>query len=89
MALRILSSPGTSEALLNDLRSSIENAIEGAKVEVIGTGAGHFEICVISESFAGKSRVMQQRLVYSAITHLMQGDTAPVHAIDRLQTLVP
>ena len=89
MALRILSSPGTSEALLNDLRSSIENAIEGAKVEVIGTGAGHFEICVISENFAGKSRVMQQRLVYSAITHLMQGDTAPVHAIDRLQTLVP
>ncbi len=89
MALRILSSPGTPEALLNDLRSSIENAIEGAKVEVTGTGAGHFEICVVSERFAGKSRLVQQRLVYAAITHLMQGDTAPVHAIDRLQTLVP
>jgi acid stress-induced BolA-like protein IbaG/YrbA len=89
MALRILSAPGTSEALLNDLRSSIENAIEGAKVDVSGTGAGHFEICVMSKVFAGKSRLKQQQLVYSAIAHLMKGDTAPVHAIDRLQTLVP
>ena len=27
-----------------------------------------------------------QRLVYSAITHLMKGDMAPVHAIDSLKT---
>jgi len=30
-----------------------------------------------------------QRMVYGAIAHLMKGDLAPVHAVDRLQTRVP
>jgi hypothetical protein len=30
-----------------------------------------------------------QRLVYSAIAHLMKGDLAPVHAVDKLKTRVP
>jgi len=33
--------------------------------------------------------LQQQQLVYGAISHLMTGDAAPVHAIDRLLTLVP
>jgi hypothetical protein len=33
--------------------------------------------------------VRQQQLVYGAIAHLMKGDAAPVHAIDRLQTELP
>jgi hypothetical protein len=30
-----------------------------------------------------------QRLVYAAITHLMKGDMAPVHAVDSLRTKTP
>jgi stress-induced morphogen len=33
--------------------------------------------------------VQQHQLVYRAITPLMTGDAAPVHAIDRLQTKAP
>lgn len=87
MALRILSEP--SDQTARELRESIERALPGARVEVQAGGAGHFALHVVSEAFAGKTRVAQQQLVYAAIAHLMQGETAPVHAIDRLQTELP
>ena len=31
----------------------------------------------------------KQRMVYSALTDLMSGMNAPVHAIDNLETLIP
>jgi stress-induced morphogen len=55
---------------------------------VRGSG-GHFEIRVVSASFAGKNTLAKQRLVFSAIAHLMKGDGAPVHAIDKLETVAP
>jgi acid stress-induced BolA-like protein IbaG/YrbA len=70
------------------IRESIEKAIPDAVVDVSGAG-GHFTIQVVSTVFEGKNRVQSQRLVYSAIAHLMKGDTAPVHAVDKLTTLVP
>jgi stress-induced morphogen len=75
--------------MVRQLQESIAGAIDGAQVEVLATSPGHFAIRVTSERFAGQSRVVQQQSVYSAIAHLMQGDEAPVHAIDRLQTLAP
>lgn len=86
MALRILSSPSEPGEIADDLRRSIEGALPGAEVAVAPLSPGHFEIRVRSEAFAGKSRLQQQQLVYAAIAPLMQGDAAPVHAIDRLQT---
>jgi acid stress-induced BolA-like protein IbaG/YrbA len=56
---------------------------------IVQGGGGHFTIEVTSKIFAGKNRVESQRLVYSAITHLMRGDMAPVHAVDSLRTNVP
>ena len=70
------------------LRTSIESAIPEAAVEIRG-GGGHFEIKVVSGVFEGKSRLQKQRLVYSAIDHLIRGENAPVHAVDRLETLIP
>ena len=70
------------------IKESIENAMPDAAVEVDGAG-GHFTIQVTSTEFAGKNRVQSQRLVYSAIAHLMKGDAAPVHAVDKLTTLEP
>jgi len=89
MPLQILSSPGTPDRVVGDLRTSIERAIPGSRVEVHAASPGHFEIRVVSETFEGQSRVKQQQAVYAAIAHLMKGDVAPVHAIDRLLTDTP
>jgi len=70
------------------IRDAILAKIPGADVQVSG-GGGHYTIDVVSSEFAGKSMVAQQRLVYGAIAHLMSGDMAPVHAVDKLRTIVP
>jgi len=89
MPLQILSSPSSPEHVVTDLHRAIAEALPGAEVAVQAAGAGHFEIKVVSETFAGRSRVAQQQAVYGAIAHLLKGDDAPVHAIDKLETLVP
>ena len=87
MTLQILSTPSDQTEKL--LKEAIEQAIAGAEVEVAAAGAGHFEVRVKAAEFAGQSRVAQQRTVYAAISHLMKGETAPVHAIDKMEILVP
>lgn len=90
MALRILSSPPPEpEAIAERLRAAIEAALPGASASATPRGAGHFELEVVSEAFAGLSRVKQQQLVYAAIEPLLRGDDAPVHAIDRMVTRTP
>ena len=87
MTLQILNTPGDQAEKL--LKKAIEAAIPGSTVEVTAGGAGHFELRVEAEAFAGQSRVAQQRLVYAAIAHLMSGETAPVHAIDKMEIRTP
>ena len=70
------------------VKTAIEQAIEGSTARVSG-GGGHFEIEVVAGQFAGKRILEQQRLVYSAIAHLMAGDAAPVHAVDRMVCKTP
>lgn len=70
------------------VKETIESAIPGAVAEVIQKGH-HFEITVTSSAFQGKSLLDKQRLVYSAITPYMSGNNAPIHAVDRLKTLLP
>ena len=75
-------------SVIDAIRTAIESTVEGSKAEVQG-GGGHFQIVVTAAAFAGKSTLERHRLVYSAIAHLMQGDTAPVHAVDSLTTKTP
>lgn len=70
------------------IREAIASKIDDAVVDVSG-GGGHYVISVVSRVFEGKNMVESQRLVYGAITHLMAGDAAPVHAVDRLTTRTP
>jgi len=74
--------------IVQQMRAAIEAALPGAAVEVALNSPGHYQIRVVSKAFAGASRLRQQQMVYAAITDLMKGDGAPVHAIDRLETLV-
>jgi acid stress-induced BolA-like protein IbaG/YrbA len=68
------------------IESAIQEKLPDAKVVVTPGSGGHFTIDVVSPAFAGKSMLESQRLVYGAIAHLMKGDGAPVHAVDKLTT---
>ncbi len=85
MALQIINAGPDPEEIAGKIREAIAIAIDGARIEVEARGPGHFEVSVVSEIFEGKSQVQQHQLVYGAITELMSGPQAPVHAIDRLQ----
>lgn len=73
----------------NAIKSAILDKIPDASVVVDTGSGGHFTIQVVSSAFSGKNMVEAQRLVYGAIAHLMKGDGAPVHAIDKLTTKTP
>jgi acid stress-induced BolA-like protein IbaG/YrbA len=90
VALKILSAPPPEPtALLDALKSAVRAALPDAVVEATAGSPGHFSLSVVSAAFAGLPRVRQQQQVYAAIAHLMAGDAAPVHAIDRLITKTP
>ncbi len=42
------------------------------------SGAGHFNVTVVSEIFAGQSPIQRHRLVYSALEDLMKSE---IHAV--------
>ena len=83
-----LQSSAPAEEGFGKIRDSVRAAIPDAEVEVSGGGT-HYEIRVTSGSFDGKNSLARQRMVYAAIAHLMRGEGAPIHAIDRLETSVP
>jgi acid stress-induced BolA-like protein IbaG/YrbA len=70
------------------IRDGIVAKVPDAKVEVSG-GGGHYTIAVVSTVFEGKSMLDSQRLVLSAIKHLINGASPPVHAVDSLTTRTP
>jgi acid stress-induced BolA-like protein IbaG/YrbA len=70
------------------LKSAIQEKIPDGQISVEGGAGGHFTISVVSPVFTGKSMLDSQRLVLGAIAHLMKGDGAPVHAIDKLTTKI-
>lgn len=75
--------------ILASIRQAIVDKIPDAAVDVQPGSGGHYSISVVSPVFAGKGMLESQRLVYGAIAHLMKGDGAPVHAIDKLSTKAP
>ena len=77
-----------SAELCEQIKQAVQTALPDSEVAVTG-GGGHFSLEVISSAFEGKGLLAKQRLVYSALTELMAGEHAPVHAIDSLKTLVP
>jgi len=89
MALQILNAGPAPEEIATKLREAVEARLPGAQVEITAAGPGHYEIRVVSELFRDKSRVQQQQLVYGAITPLMSGKDAPVHAVDKMECVAP
>lgn len=75
-----------AQSIAELLRQAILTKLPESEVEVTIGSPGHYALAVTSAEFAGKSTLARQRLVYAAITQLMAGDSAPVHAIDKLVT---
>jgi acid stress-induced BolA-like protein IbaG/YrbA len=79
-----------------DFVGSVEDAITAAvkqqipdAVVAVAGGGGHYRIDVVSTVFGGKSMLENQRLVLSAIKHLINGASPPVHAVDALTARTP
>ena len=89
MALQIINAGPPPEEIAERVRAAIAGAMPEATIDVRPQGPGHFEITVTDAVFEGLSRVKQQQRVYAAITDLMAGPNPPVHAVDRLECLVP
>ena len=68
-----------------DVKARIEAKIPGARVDVESPDNVHFTARVVSDSFAGLSRIEQHRLVYSAFEGELGGD---IHAL-QLKTETP
>ena len=72
----------------DQIKQAIESPIPDSTADVGGAGR-HFEIQVVAPVFKGKRTLEKQRIVYAALSELMSGSNAPVHAIARLDTIVP
>jgi acid stress-induced BolA-like protein IbaG/YrbA len=89
MALQILNAGPPPEDVAEQIRAAIAAKLPKSAIDVRPQGPGHFEITVTDVAFDGLNRVKQQQLVYGAITELMAGQNPAVHAVDRLECLVP
>ena len=68
-----------------DVKARIEAKIPGARADVESPDNVHFTARVVSDAFAGLSRIEQHRLVYAAFEGELGGD---VHAL-QLKTETP
>jgi len=66
------------------IKQWIESGMPGSRVEIDGDGR-HFQALVLSEDFAGKTRIQRHQMVYDALGERMK---AEIHALS-LRTLTP
>ena len=68
-----------TQLLIKD-QSHLHAGHEGAK-----DGRGHFDVTIVSESFAGQNRIQRHRMVYDVLTELLATD---IHAL-RIKAFTP
>jgi len=66
------------------VKQGIQGGIACEHLEVIGDGQ-HFQALIVSEQFAGRSRIQRHQLVYAALGERMREE---IHALS-MQTLTP
>ncbi|MEL6915089.1 MAG: BolA/IbaG family iron-sulfur metabolism protein [Pseudomonadota bacterium] len=72
----------------HDIEVLIRADFPEAEITVEGDDGAHFAAVVVDESFRGKNRVQQQRMVYAALKGAMDGPNGVLHAL-ALTTKVP
>jgi BolA protein len=68
-----------TELLITD-QSHLHAGHEGAR-----DGKGHFDVTIVSQAFDGVNRVQRHRMVYDALSKLIETD---IHAL-RIKTFTP
>lgn len=68
-----------------ELKSLLEEAFPGARVDVDSPDDVHFQAVVVAGAFSDKSTLARHRMVYAALGERMGGE---VHALS-LRTLTP
>ena len=73
---------------LDHVRSAIQQALPDALIEVedLTGGGDHLQVKVVSQAFAGLSRVKQHQMVYGALRGELASEAIPALA---LQTATP
>ena len=69
----------------DQIKALIEGQIPGSQVDVSFEGS-HLQLTVVSEAFAGLSRLKKQQLVYGALSDKIADGT--LHAV-QMKTLTP
>lgn len=67
-----------------DVQSYIAQGLECKHLQVAGDGE-HFEAVIVSDAFAGKSRIQRHQIVYAALGDRMREE---IHALS-MRTLTP
>ena len=67
------------------VQTIIKERLSNAEVKVVGDGQ-HFEAIIVSEDFAGKTRVKQHQMVYGVLQDELATET--IHALS-LKTFTP
>lgn len=62
----------------DDVKARIENGIPGSEVTVSGEGC-NLSVVVVSDSFAGKTMVAEQKMVYATVNDLIT--SGELHAL--------
>ena len=73
-----------------EIEALIKEALPDSSVEItdLAGDGNHYAAEVIDESFRGKNRVQQQRIVYAALKGKMDGSHGELHAL-ALTTKIP
>ena len=66
-----------------EIESLLRASFPAAKITItdLAGDGNHYAAEVIDESFRGKNRVEQQRLVYAALREKMEGSQGELHAL--------
>ncbi len=63
------------------IETLIREAFPDADISVQGDDGAHFAARVVDESFRGKNRVQQHRMVYASLKGKMDGNNGELHAL--------
>ncbi|MEM7295451.1 MAG: BolA/IbaG family iron-sulfur metabolism protein [Pseudomonadota bacterium] len=64
-----------------EIKALLREGFPNGQIAVQGDDGAHFAAEVIDESFRGKNRVQQQRMVYAALQGKMDGPSGELHAL--------
>lgn len=64
-----------------EIEALIREDFPNAEIAVQGDDGAHFAATVVDESFRGKNRVQQQRMVYASLKGAMDGPNGALHAL--------